>query len=159
MAVTSDITAAHIRPRAVMRSLLERGVREDRALAMLMAAAFVMFVAQWPFRARQAHIEGLDLTDLIQNDMFALIFVLPLLAYGIAALTHMIAKLFGGQGTWYEARLALFWAMLASSPLIVLAGLVKGFIGPGPENSMVGGLWFAVFLWIWLSSLWEAEGA
>lgn len=157
MAVTSDMVAAHVRPRAVMRNLLQRGQREDRALAMLMAACFVMFVSQWPYRARQAHLEGLDLTDLIQNDMFALIFVLPLMAYGLGALTHLLAKAVGGQGDWYGARLALFWAMLASLPLLVLAGMVKGFIGPGPANSLVGALWFGVFMWIWLSSLWEAE--
>ncbi|MEM6307103.1 MAG: YIP1 family protein [Pseudomonadota bacterium] len=157
MPVTRDIVAAHSRPRRVMARLLAMGQREDRALAMLMGACFIWFAAQWPWRAREAHLNDLDLTDLIQNDMFAMIFVLPLLAYGFAALTHLMAKPFGGQGDWYGARLALFWAMLASSPLIVLSGMVKGFIGPGVENTAVGALWFAVFLWIWLPSLWEAE--
>ncbi len=157
MAVTTDMVRAHKQPRQVMRKLLDMGQREDRALAMLMAACFVMFISQWPWRAREAHETGGSLTDLIQNDLFALIFVLPLIAYGFAALTHMIARIFGGRGGWYGARLALFWSLLASTPLLVLAGLVKGFIGPGPENTLVGALWFAIFLWIWISSLWEAE--
>ncbi len=157
MSVTLDIVRAHRRPRAVMAKLLGMGQREDRVLAMLMAACFVMFVAQWPWRAREAHETGQDLTDLLQNDMFGLIFVLPLMAYGFAALSHIIAKVLGGTGTWYGARLALFWSLLASTPLIVLAGLTKGFVGQGIENTIVGGVWFAVFLWIWLSSLWQAE--
>lgn len=157
MPVTTDIVQAHVRPRKVMARLLGNGIREDRALAMLMGASFIMLIAQWPTRAREAHLEGLELTDLIQNDVFALIFVFPLMAYGIAALTHLIAKLFKGQGTWFGARLALFWSLLASTPLIVLAGMVRGLIGTGPANTLVGALWFAIFLWIWINSLWEAE--
>ncbi|MGB1235519.1 MAG: YIP1 family protein [Planktomarina sp.] len=157
MAVTVDIVRAHTRPRTVMAKLLTMGQREDRILAMLMGACFVMFAAQWPYRARQAHLNGSNLTDLLQTDMFGLIFVLPLLAYGIAALSHVFAKILRGKGDWFGARLALFWAMLASAPLLVLSGLVKGFIGLGIENTIVGGLWFAVFMWIWISSLIEAE--
>lgn len=157
MPVTRDIVQAHRRPRMVMRRLLELGQREDRALAMLMAACFVMFLAQMPFRSRQSHLDGSDLTDLLQNDLFAMIFVLPLLAYGIAAIAHLVTKVFGGKGDFYRARLALFWALLASTPLIVLSGLTKGFIGEGTENTIVGAIWFAVFLWIWISSMWEAE--
>lgn len=157
MAVTVDMVRAHTRPRLVMRKLLAMGVREDRALAMLMAACFIMLAAQWPWRAREAHMTGQTLTDLIQNDVYALIFFLPLVAYGIAALTHIIAKIFRGQGDWYGARLAMFWAMLASTPLLVLAGLVKGFVGLGIQNTVVGAAWFIMFLFIWINNLWEAE--
>ena len=157
MAVTRDIVAAHLHPRRVMARLLAAGVREDRALAMLMGGCFILFAAQWPWRARQAHLQGLDLTDLIQTDMFALIFFMPLLVYALAAIVHLLARLVGGRGSWYSSRLALFWALLASSPLLVLAGLVKGFIGLGPANTLTGGVWLVVFLWIWGNSMVEAE--
>jgi len=152
-----DILRAHRRPRAVMAKLLTMGQREDRAVAMVMAACVVMFMAQWPWRARQSHETGTPLSDFIQNDMFALIFFLPLVLYGLAALMRLLAKPLGGTGTWFTARLALFWGLLASTPLLILAGLTKGFIGPGSANTTVGVLWFTVFIWIWLSSMWEAE--
>jgi len=63
----------------------------------------------------------------------------------------------GGKGTWFGARLALFWSLLASTPLILLHGLVAGFIGDGPVQMAVGLLWLAVFLWFWLSCLRRAE--
>jgi ABC-type amino acid transport system permease subunit len=69
-----------------MSRLMAIGVREDRALAMLMGACLVLFMSQWPYRARQAHETGGTLTDTIQHDAVGLIFVLPLLAYGLAAL-------------------------------------------------------------------------
>ncbi|MDA9953606.1 MAG: YIP1 family protein [Rhodobacterales bacterium] len=157
MAVTRDIVEAHLRPRRVMARLLRMGQREDRVLAMLMGGCIILFVSQWPYRARQAHFTGETLTDYIQHDAVGLIFVLPLLAYGVAALLRLISRIFGAKADYYSARLAMFWALLASSPALVLAGMVKGFIGLGAANSIVGALWLLVFLWVLGNSLIEAE--
>ena len=157
MAVTRDIVEAHLRPRRVMDRLLRMGQREDRVLAMLMGGCIILFVSQWPYRARQAHFTGETLTDYIQHDAVGLIFVLPLLAYGVAALLRLISRIFGAKADYYSARLAMFWALLASSPALVLAGMVKGFIGLGAANSIVGALWLLVFLWVLGNSLIEAE--
>ena len=157
MAVTRDIVEAHLRPRRVMARLLRMGQREDRVLAMLMGGCIILFVSQWPYRARQAHFTGETLTDYIQHDAVGLIFVLPLLAYGVAALLRLISRIFGAKADYYSARLAMFWALLASSPALVLAGMVKGFIGLGAANSIVGALWLLVFLWGLGNSLIEAE--
>ncbi len=147
MAVTRDIVEAHLRPRRVMARLLRMGQREDRVLAMLMGGCIILFVSQWPYRARQAHFTGETLTDYIQHDAVGLIFVLPLLAYGVAALLRLISRIFGAKADYYSARLAMFWALLASSPALVLAGMVKGFIGLGGGNSFVCALLVLVFLW------------
>ena len=157
MAVTRDIVEAHLRPRRVMARLLRMGQREDRVLAMLMGGCIILFVSQWPYRARQAHLTGETLTDYIQHDAVGLIFLLPLLAYGVAALLRLISRIFGAKANYYSARLAMFWALLASSPALVLAGMVKGFIGLGAANSIVGALWLLVFLWVLGNSLIEAE--
>jgi hypothetical protein len=89
--------------------------------------------------------------------LFAWLFVVPLMAYGLAALSHMIARLFGGQGSWYGARLALFWALLASIPAWVLYGLVTGLIGDGPAERIVGIVLWVAFGVIWWCNLWVAE--
>ena len=140
-----------------MARLLRMGQREDRVLAMLMGGCIILFMSQWPYRARQAHFTGETLTDYIQHDAVGLIFVLPLLAYGVAALLRLISRIFGAKADYYSARLAMFWALLASSPALVLAGMVKGFIGLGAANSIVGALWLLVFLWVLGNSLIEAE--
>ena len=157
MSVTRDILLSHIKPRMVMARLRSMGLREDRALAMLMGGCIVLFMSQWPFRARQAHIEGGTLTDMIQNDLVGIIFVLPLIAYGLAAMLRIISRLFGAKADYYSARLALFWTLLATSPLAILSGLVKAFIGPGIQNNIVGFLYIAFFLWILINSLRESE--
>lgn len=140
-----------------MRRLLAAGPREDRALAILMGACLLVFIAQWPAISRRAHLEELELNALLAGALFGWLFIAPLGLYLLAALSHLVAKLFGGKGGWYGARLALFWSLLASTPLILLNGLVAGFIGKGAALSIIGLAWFGVFLWFWLSSLKVAE--
>lgn len=157
MPVTTDIARSYVRPRAVMRRLLAAGQREDRAIAILMAGCLLVFVAQWPRLAREAQLDGAPLDQALAYSFFGWLMLAPLIFYGLAALSHVVARLFGGQGSWYGARLALFWALLAASPLMLLNGLVAGLIGPGPALSLVGGLWVAGFVLIWLLGLVESE--
>ncbi|MFZ3583881.1 hypothetical protein ACOI1H_17160 [Loktanella sp. DJP18] len=164
MAVTADILRTWRGPRAVMRDLLAQGKREDRALAYLIVSCLLVFVAQWPRLARAAAGFDLapgavprDLGQMMTYELFAWITVWPLALNGLAALSHLIAKLFGGRGSFYAARLALFWSLLASVPLLLFYGLMAGFLGPVAGTHLVGGAWVVGFGWIWMQSLREAE--
>ncbi len=157
MSVTSDITATYRGPRRVMRRLLAMGEREDRALVILMGACLIVFIAQMPRLSREAHLTGQELNMLLGGALLGWIFLAPLLLYALAALSHLIARLIGGKGSWYGARLALFWSFLASTPVLLLHGLVAGFIGPGPGLQAVGLIWIVVFAWFWIASLLQAE--
>jgi hypothetical protein len=81
----------------------------------------------------------------------------PLLFYGIGSISHLIARAFKGRGTFYTARLALFWALLASTPAWLFHGLVAGFIGPGPGLQIAGVIVLGSFLTFWSICLREAE--
>ena len=162
MAVTSDIMRTWRGPRAVMRDLLDQGQREDRALAYLMAACIVIFIAQWPRLSRLAAgfdgtgAEAPELSRLIAYEFLGWLMVWPLMFYVIAAVVHVAAKVFGGQGDWYSARLALFWALLATTPMALLYGLMAGFLGPVAGANLVGALWLLSFIVIWFSCQREA---
>jgi nitrogen fixation/metabolism regulation signal transduction histidine kinase len=156
MPVTSDIVASYRGPRRVMRRLLAMGTHEGRALAILMAGCAVTFIAQWPRLAREAHLQEADLQMLLGGALLGWVFIAPLAFYLIAFLTHLVSRAMGGQGSAYDARMALFWSFLAATPVLLLHGLVAGFVGPGIELTLVGAAWFAVFLWFWLSNLREA---
>ena len=157
MAVTRNITATYKGPGRVVTGLLAEGPREDRALAYLMAGCLVVFIAQMPRLAREAHLSGQDLNMMMGGTLLAWIFIAPLALYLLAMLSHWVAKVFKGRGSPYGARLALFWALLASAPLMLLNGLVAGFIGPGIALQLVGFLWFACFCWFWIGGLIAAE--
>ncbi|MBL6429580.1 MAG: YIP1 family protein [Maritimibacter sp.] len=157
MSVVRDVIRAYRAPRAVFLRRLGDTVREDRALAVLMVACVLVFVAQAPRLQRVSIETGQELNPLLGGAMFAWLFIMPLAAYGIAAISHLIAKVVGGQGTWFAARFALFWALLVASPLWLLWGLVTGFIGPGVEESIVGAIALAAFLIHWIVNLVSAE--
>lgn len=164
MAVTQDILRSWRAPRAVMRQHLAQGQREDRALIYLMAGCFVVFIAQWPRLMRLAQGFGLapgqeppEMTRLVSYELLAWLIIWPLALYALGAVVHLLAKVFGGRGSFYGARLALFWGLLASTPAALLYGLVAGLIGPGSAAQITGVIWLIGFFWITGASLKEAE--
>lgn len=160
MAVSTEMVRSWRGPGAAVRRQLAAGVGEPRALAYLMVACGLIFVAQWPRLAREAHLAPeVPLDARLGAALFAWLFVAPLLFYAMAALSHLVARLFGGHGTWFGARLALFWSLLVSVPLFLLYGLVAGFIGPGPALTTTGAALAAGFLFHWMLALAGAESA
>lgn len=156
MSVARDILATYRGPHKVVARLLAMGEREDRAFVILMAACAITFIGQWPRLARQAHMTGEELNPLLGGTLMAWLFIAPLLAYALAFVFHLVFKVLRRKQTAYGARVALFWAMLAASPLILLHGLVAGFIGAGVQLSVVGLIWFICFLWFWMSGMMQA---
>ncbi|UZD92134.1 YIP1 family protein [Cognatishimia activa] len=152
MSVTRDILATYRRPKSVALRRQADGPREDRALAVLMSACIVIFVAQWPRLSREAHLEQTDIMPLIGGALMGWVFMMPLVFYALAFVTQIILKAFGGT-TGYKARMALFWALLACSPIILFQGLIAGFIGPGLLNNIFGFLWVAALLSFWFAGL------
>ena len=153
MAATRDIVASYRNPAAVVRRLLGQGPREDRNLVDLMVACLIFFVAQTPRLAREAHVNGTELDMLLGATLLAWLFIAPLIFYMLAAGTQIILKVMRDRPSGYSTRLALFWALLASSPLVLLHGLTAGFVGEGIELRIVGLVWLCVFLWFWISGL------
>ncbi len=164
MTVSTDILRTWRAPRQVMRRLLEMGQREDRALAFLMAACLLIFIGQWPRLVRlsegigvSAGAEVPELSRLISYEFVSWIVVWPLMFYIIAGISHLVAKVLGGKGTWFGARLALFWALLASSPAMLLYGLLMGFNGAAIGTQLVGMVWLGALVLFWILGLIEAE--
>jgi hypothetical protein len=157
MTVSTDMVATWRRPREILRRHLARGRSEPFALALLLVFLALAFVGQWPVAAREAHFAGeSSALPRILPRAFAVLAMIPFW-YGLAALGHLVAKAMGGQGTWYAARIALFWALAAIGPLMLLQGLVWGMIGPGPALSAVSVAVGLAFLWLWATLLHEAE--
>ncbi|MDJ0859859.1 MAG: YIP1 family protein [Dinoroseobacter sp.] len=158
MAVTTEIFRAWKSPRAAIRRQLAGGENEGRALIYLMVACLLIFIAQWPRLSREAFLQPeIPLDVRIGGALMGWVFIAPLLFYGLAALSHLISRLAGGQGSYFGARLALFWSLLVISPIVLFLGLVAGFIGAGPAANATSLLLLLAFLYIWGSSLMEAE--
>ena len=157
MAVTDDILATYRGPKKVARRILAGETHEGRALTYLLFALIVIFIAQWPGLSRDAFLNpDVPLTQRMVAAFLAVLATIPAF-YLLAALGHIAARAFGGRGSFFGARIALFWALLAVSPLMLFQGLVAAFVGPGAGLTAVGLVVFAVFIWFWLSGLSAAE--
>ncbi len=156
MSVALDIIRTYRAPRRIVRARVSGAMREDRALAVLMGGCVLMFAAQWPRLARDAHLDdSISLQALLAGALFGWVLVAPLFFYGLALLTLWSLKLAGNAATGFAVRMALFWALLASTPLWLLTGLMAGFVGPGPVTSGIGLLAFGAFLVFWVAGTTE----
>lgn len=153
MSMAADIWESWRAPRRVMARLLAQGRREDRALAFLMIGCALVFVSEWPALARAPG--EVPLEARLGGAMLAWLGLMPLVLYGLAALSHLAARAMGGQGSHWGARLALFWALIAAAPLWLLAGALSGWAGTAAIVAEAVAL--AGFLWLWLAGLVEAE--
>lgn len=157
MPVTQDIVESWLRPKRVIRRHLDRGVSEPWAFSLLAGFVVLTIVAQAPGLARAAFIQPeVPLVQRLVAMGLAVMATIPVW-YAIAAVSHVVARACGGHGGFYGARLALFWALLAVIPAVLLQGLFAGFFGPGRQMQLAAVGVSIAFLWLWLSMLIEAE--
>ncbi|MEM9796439.1 MAG: YIP1 family protein [Pseudomonadota bacterium] len=140
-----------------MAEHLARGVGDSEAFIFLMAGCLLLFVSRLPVLSRDSFLTGSDFMSNMGGALMGIVFVLPLLMIGLAYVAHSIAKALRAPGRAEGARVATAWALLASSPAMLLNGLTEGFLGAGPPLTIVGIVALGGFLWIWVNSLYVAE--
>ncbi len=153
MSVVADILESWRRPSWVLHRHLSRGRSEPFAFTFLVVFLIVAFIAQWPDAARVSALNPeIPIAAQLLPRALALLATIPVW-YLLAALGRLVASALGGQGGWYEARLALFWTLVTISPMILMVGLVAGMIGAGAQLTILGAVTFAVFLLFWVINL------
>lgn len=158
------IACAWVDPRAAMARQVREGLSESRSLFHLMLAAGLLFVASLPAAVRTSRTLAIDepLNGVISAHIFGYFFLAPLLAYGVAAASHLFARVFGARGGFIGARAALFWSLLVAAPAalaIAAVGTIAEMIHGGalPIFGLLGYAGLAFWLWIFAASLAEAE--
>ncbi|MFC3568535.1 hypothetical protein [Paracoccus simplex] len=139
-------------PGRVVRSL--RGMPDRALIVVLMAAMLVFLIAQAPGHARDAQLQPeVPLGARMGGALLAVMFIMPLLAYAVAALVAALSRLTSRPVAPQDSRLALFWALLAVAPAMLLAGLTAGLVGPGPALGLTRAVAGLGFLVIWGAGL------
>ena len=145
MSVVSNVLYTYRSPSKAFERMYARPDSEATSLGYLMGACFLTYVAQWPYLARQAHLEEFNLQTSLAASLLAWLLIAPLLLYTLAIVLYFFHKFFKGSKTSAQIRVGLFWSFLAATPLMMLFGLVKGFLGHGTAESIVGFFWFVAF--------------
>lgn len=151
MSIVQDILKTYRVPRQVFSGLLAGDISESRSFAILMGGCVGTFVASWPALARQAHLESKDVTDLMGGALLAWVFIMPLVFYVLAMMLWGLQRLLMGRARMDQMRIVLFWSFFAALPFMFLHGLVRGFIGAGAAQNIVGFVWFVTIVWFLVS--------
>ncbi|MEP1765968.1 MAG: YIP1 family protein [Sulfitobacter sp.] len=159
MALTQDILATYKGPGRVVSRFLAQGRNEVRVLLFVLIAGALMFIAASPYQARAAELsEDVPFLARMYWSAFFYIMIMPMLLYAFAMIILGVAKIARRQVTGYEIRFTLVWALLAASPVMLIMGLVAGFVGPSVALQLIGFVWIAVFGWFWSAGLLSADG-
>lgn len=157
MALLPDIVESWRAPSRVVRRHLDRPRSEAFIFTFLFTFLLVALIAQWPVAARLSHLHPeVPMFPRMVAAGLGLLATLPLW-YGLAAVSRVVARAFGGQGSWYSARLALFWALASITPAMLLMGMATAFLGQGRQTNSLGAVIGVVFVIRWIVMLRETE--
>lgn len=140
MSIVLDIAQTYTRPREVQLRQMRAGEHsEGRALAVLMGACFLLFVATLPNLSRQAFLDpSIPFQGRMAGAFFGWVLLMPLVFYMASLLLILVFKLLRFAVPGHHVRMAIFWALLASVPLWLMAGLAAGFTGESSGTKVSG---------------------
>ena len=138
-----------------MKRYLEDGIREEQTLFFAILFGLLSFLSLLPALAKHAFLTNESLSALAAAQFISSVFMMPLLMYGIAAVSHLILKYFGGHGDYIGARRALFWAALVTTPAILLTSIAEAYFSE--ISTILSVITTMIFVWQWVSNLKELE--
>lgn len=157
MSLVGDIVESWRAPSRGVRRHLARPRSEAFVFTFLFTFLMVAFIAQWPVAARLAHLQpDVPMSQRMFAAGLGLLATIPLW-YALAGLSALVVRVLGGQGSWYSARLTLFWAMASFAPAMLLMGMATAFLGQGRQTTLLGAVIGVVFVLRWGLMLREAE--
>ena len=145
MSAVINISKTYYKPIQTYSKLFASGASEKDNLGYLVGGCVVSFVAQWPVQSRQAFTSQQPIDELMGAILLSTLFLLPLVFYFFSIVFYFCAKILGSNILAVELRLIIFWAYLATAPILLLVGLVEGFLGKNYQYFIVAGLWLAAF--------------
>ena len=149
---------------ASFEAQVRQGLTEERLLFYVAFACLMAFVARLPTVLETSRsAEGqISTPGLVAGSFVAFVIFAPLFLYGLAGLSHLVSRqIFGGQGSYPGARMALFWSLILAIPLGLVWALVVYALrltGFATVIEPLGLLVFCFWLWMWTSFVALAEG-
>ncbi|MCA8868000.1 MAG: YIP1 family protein [Rhodobacteraceae bacterium] len=157
MSLLADMLETHYRPARVQARRLARRPEERNLLALLALVCLVTFLTRLPFLVETQASAVEPLEARVAAMLIATMLFGPLFLYAVAALSHLVALALGGQGGWFQARLALIWTLFAFQPLVVVSVILGRLGGPGQPSVVIGLGLLVWFMTAWIIGLWHHE--
>lgn len=158
MSMTANILRSYRAPRAVLRGLIEQGLREPQVLFFGTLACALIFVAQWPALSRAATLDpSVTFEQRMGGALFGTVFLLPLILYALAGVLQLVLRVFGRAVPGLWVRAAVFWAFLAITPLMLVQAVLSAAFGPMGVALVFGGVVAVIFAYILIAGLREVS--
>ena len=160
MSITREILVAYKGFGASMRRQIAANPGEEKLLIYLVMAILILFIARAPNlleASALAATEEVSSIAIFVVNLVSSFFFAPLLFYGLASLSGLMAKMFGGKGNGYRSRLALFWALLVVSPLALVSAIVQSALPFSWLAPVLSVALFLVFAVAWAANIRVAE--
>jgi hypothetical protein len=90
--------------------------------------------------------------------LLAWLLIAPLLLYTLALFVYFFHKVLGGGKSSAQVRMGLFWSFFAASPVMMLLGIVKGFLGSGTAENIIGFAWLVMLAYFIFSAVTRPQG-
>ncbi len=147
--------------RSSCRRLIAENPSEGRIVFMVVLSDLIFFLS-WTIKtvvapmSSAAHLIPIEISFWLIGALM----VRTAFMYLISFLIFCATKVFGGQGSWYETRVCVFWAALVSAPFGFIAALVTvsmyGMEDYIPlfrnERISLPPYWLGVIPFVWLIS-------
>ncbi|MEL7153897.1 MAG: YIP1 family protein [Pseudomonadota bacterium] len=146
--VLAAFARVFVDPRASVRAVLDSRPSEGRILAFGMFAALVLFSRQMATILMRPDLLA-NQTELVMQNLVSFLFFVPLAYYLMAVLGTALSKLFRGTGSWYEGRVAFFWAAFISAPVLLVTGILPMIATGLPHVVYVAIGQVGVFFFAW----------
>ncbi len=143
-------------PRGSMRGLLASAPSDGRLFGYLLIAMAIVLAGKLA-RLGAETPPGDDFMGQATAQAAAWLFMLPLIYIGLAAVGTLIARAFGGTGTFQNGRAAFFWAWLVASPLIALSAIAPLALRDAPDWTAALAVQVGPVFFIWALAQCYAE--
>ncbi len=119
------IVDAYADMRASTRSFIETKPSEARLLFLALLSDVIFFLARSISMVVAPPVEvQASLPEFVGLGVVIAFLIRTSLFYVIAALAKVASYPFGGRGSWYDTRCAVFWAALVSAPIEMIGAIL-----------------------------------
>jgi len=131
MSVWARLRESYRDMRGTTRALIDENPSEPRLLFFVLLADIIFFLSmgvRTVVSPSEIVEQSLPLPTTVGVLLIGILLLRTTFMYLLAAITCIVARLFGGEGSFQETRAGVFWASLVSTPVGVFGALMGGLI-------------------------------
>ena len=124
----------------------------------MLVGCILLFCSQLPDLVVLSRNQGnqLPLAGMAAARLIGTLILAPLLFYAIAGFSGLVLRSTGYSVDWRQARVSLFWAILAVSPAALIIELVRGLTGDTGILQLAPWIIMIMFFVFWASGIIES---